>query len=202
MAAFWPFSLAPQPSDNGKYALYFDCYVPLMYISVSQNPDELERYKKYITDMFEMAGESNKQALEDAENVLNVEKLLSSDITANGDSEFMETIKPPGFDDSSNIMEKLYKSYDLDFIDSKFKTLDLKAIVKAFGYDENLPLIIWDMNRVNKLSELFNGEHSQELASLQKAYVINIGGMYLSQISMTCTTTSLWIYIRHRPKCF
>lgn len=53
-----------------------------MYISVSQNPDELERYKKYITDMFEMAGESNKQALEDAENVLNVEKLLSSDITA------------------------------------------------------------------------------------------------------------------------
>ena len=71
MAAFVNFSLAPQPSDNGKYALYFDCYVPLMYISVSQNPDELERYKKYITDMFEMAGESNKQALEDAENVLN-----------------------------------------------------------------------------------------------------------------------------------
>ena len=52
MAAFVNFSLAPQPSDNGKYALYFDCYVPLMYISVSQNPDELERYKKYITDMF------------------------------------------------------------------------------------------------------------------------------------------------------
>ena len=181
MAAFVNFSLAPQPSDNGKYALYFDCYVPLMYISVSQNPDELERYKKYITDMFEMAGESNKQALEDAENVLNVEKLLSSDITANGDSEFMETIEADGFDDSSNIMEKLYKSYDLDFIDSKFKTLDLKAIVKAFGYDENLPLIIWDMNRVNKLSELFNGEHSQELASLQKAYMISIGGMYLSQ---------------------
>ena len=181
MPAFVNFSLAPQPNDEGKYGLYFDCYVPLMYISVSQNPDELERYKKYITDMFELAGESNKKALEDAENVLNVEKLLSSDIIANGDSEFMETVEADGFDDSSNIMEKLYKSYDIDTIDRKFKTLDLKAIVKAFGYDENSPLIIWDMNRVNKLSELFNGEHSQELASLQKAYMISIGGMYLSQ---------------------
>ena len=71
--------------------------------------------------MFEMAGESNKQALEDAENVLNVEKLLSSDITANGDSEFMETIEADGFDDSSNIMEKLYKSYDLDLLTANSK---------------------------------------------------------------------------------
>lgn len=64
--------------------------------------------------------------MEDAENVLNVEKLLSSDIIANGDSEFMETVEADGFDDSSNIMEKLYKSYDIDTIDRKFKTLDLK----------------------------------------------------------------------------
>ncbi len=181
MAAFVNFSLAPSPNDENKYALYFDCYVPLMYISVSQNPDELERYRKYLTDMFVLAGETKKQAEQDAENVLSIEKQLSSDVVANGESEFMETVEGESADDSSNIISKMYKSYDLDTIDKKFKTLDLKAIVRAFGYDENLPLIIWDMNRVNKLSALFNTEHTQELASLQKAYMISIAGMYLSQ---------------------
>lgn len=181
MAAFVNFSLAPSQSDENKYALYFDCYVPLMYISVSQNPDELERYRKYITDMLVLAGETREQAAKDADNVLSIEKILSSDIMLNGESEFMKTVEEDVSGESSDIMGKMYKSYDLETVDNKFKTLDLKAIEEAFGYDTSLPLIIWDMNRVDKLSSLFNGEHTQELVSLEKVYLISIGGMYLSE---------------------
>ncbi len=162
--SFLGFSLGIDLDDSTKYVLCFGGMSPLMnkelYFEKGKKQDA---YIEYLATLLEIGGESESEALQNAKEYFELEKVLASAML---DSE------------GQNDISRMYTPSTFGKIESMYPDFDMDKVLEYSGLSKANKVLILDIDMAEKFSEIYNQSNFNALKTTMKLSVLySCGGM-------------------------
>jgi len=157
------FSFSPSIDlvDSSRYSLYgtgLSTVLPQAYM-LNENPHIKALYENFIAQMFILSGSSEEIALQKAQKIYELEKVIAQNMMSN---------------EESSKVENVYNPMTVDELADMFAEVDIKDYLKDLGYENVENVIITDVGLMRKTGELMSDENLEVLkAYAHYAMVIN-----------------------------
>lgn len=168
MNFLFTFSPSVDLKNSTRYALYgngLSTYLPSVYL-LMDNPQIAQFYQMFVAQLFMLAGDTQEQALQKAQNLYAFEVLLAQNTMSN---------------EEANKIEKIYNPMSMDELAKLFPHVDLKAYIRNLGYESAKEAIILDVGLMKKTGELISDENLDILKTYAKYALIVGSAPYLTE---------------------
>lgn len=162
------FSITTDFKDNTKNILNFYMIEPILPkdIYMSDNKDQVNVYKNYLTENLVLGGETEENAQKHTEEYFNFEKQLAESM--------LDT------QDNSDV-DKIYNLYTLEELQTTVPNMDISKILKDSELKYNGKILVSDVGLLEKNGELYNEENLDVLKTRAKLMVLLGWGRTLNE---------------------
>jgi len=164
--SFMGFSLGIDLDDSNKYVLCFGGMAPLMNKEFYfEEGKKQEAYVEYLSTLLKIGGESKEEALKNAKDYYDVEKVLASVMLSS---------------EEQNDINKMYTPSTFGKLCAMYPDFDMNKVLDYSGLKEAEKVLVLDMGMAQKFSEIYNQSNLDVLKTAMKLSILYTCGDMLS----------------------